>query len=48
MTNKIYECSDEKFVQLIKNSSNIAEVLFKLGYTVKGNFGVLTNKTKDD
>lgn len=37
MTNKIYECSDEKFVQLIKNSSNIAEVLFKLGYTVKGN-----------
>lgn len=37
MTNKIYECSDEKFVQLIKNSSNIAEVLFKLGYTIKGN-----------
>lgn len=37
MTNKIYECSDEKFVQLIKSSSNIAEVLFKLGYTTKGN-----------
>lgn len=37
MINKIYECSDEQFVQLIKNSSNIAEVLFKLGYTVKGN-----------
>lgn len=37
MTNKIYECTDEQFVQLIKNSSNIAEVLFKLGYTVKGN-----------
>lgn len=37
MTNKIYECSDEKFVQLIRNSSNIAEVLFKLGYTTKGN-----------
>lgn len=37
MINKIYECSDEKFVDLIKNSSNISEVLFKLGYTVKGN-----------
>lgn len=37
MTNKIYECTDEQFVQLIKNSSNIAEVLFKLGYIVKGN-----------
>ena len=37
MTNKIYELTDEQFVELIKNSSNIAEVLFKLGYTVKGN-----------
>lgn len=37
MTNKIYECTDEQFVNLIKNSANIAEVLFKLGYTVKGN-----------
>lgn len=37
MTNKIYECTDEQFICLIKNSSNIAEVLFKLGYTVKGN-----------
>lgn len=37
MTNKIYEVTDEQFVELIKNSSNIAEVLFKLGYTVKGN-----------
>lgn len=37
MTNKIYEITDEQFVELIKNSSNIAEVLFKLGYTVKGN-----------
>lgn len=37
MTNKIYGCTDEQFVQLIKNSSNIAEVLFKLGYTIKGN-----------
>jgi transposase-like protein len=37
MINKIYECTDEQFVNLIKNSANIAEVLFKLGYTVKGN-----------
>ena len=37
MLNKIYECTDEQFVNLIKNSANIAEVLFKLGYTVKGN-----------
>lgn len=37
MVNKIYECTDEQFVQLIKNSSNIAEVLFKLGYAIKGN-----------
>lgn len=37
MTNKIYELTDEKFVELLKNSGNISEVLFKLGYTVKGN-----------
>lgn len=37
MTNKIYACSDEQFVSLIKNSTNISEVLFKLGYSVKGN-----------
>lgn len=37
MTNKIYEVSDEQFIDLIKNSTNISEVLFKLGYTVKGN-----------
>lgn len=37
MTNKIYEVTDEQFVELIKNSTNISEVLFKLGYTVKGN-----------
>jgi transposase-like protein len=37
MINKIYECTDEQFVNLIKNSANIAEVLFKLGYTMKGN-----------
>lgn len=37
MTNKIYELSDEQFIELLKNSINISEVLFKLGYTVKGN-----------
>ena len=37
MTNKIYACSDEQFVSLIKNSTNISEVLFKFGYSVKGN-----------
>lgn len=37
MTNRIYECSNEQFEQLIKSSINISEVLFKLGYTVKGN-----------
>ena len=29
--------TDEQFVELIKNSTNISEVLFKLGYSVKGN-----------
>lgn len=37
MTNKIYELTDEQFVALIKDSTNISEVLFKLGYSVKGN-----------
>lgn len=37
MTNKIYEITDEQFVELVKNSTNISEILFKLGYTVKGN-----------
>lgn len=37
MTNKIYELTDEQFVTLIKNSTNISEVLFKLGYSIKGN-----------
>ena len=37
MTNKIYELTDEQFVDLIKNSINISEVLFKLGYSVNGN-----------
>lgn len=37
MENKIYKLSDEQFAELIKKSSNISEVLFKLGYSVKGN-----------
>lgn len=37
MTNKIYELTDEQFVKLLENSTTISEVLFKLGYTVKGN-----------
>lgn len=37
MTNKIYELTDEQFIDLIKNSCNISEVLFKLGYTTSGN-----------
>lgn len=37
MENKIYKLSDEQFVELLKNSSAISEVLFKLGYSVKGN-----------
>lgn len=37
MTNKIYELTDEQFVNIIKESVNISEVLFKLGYTTAGN-----------
>jgi len=37
MTNKIYELTDEQFIDLIKESSNVSEVLFKLGYSTKGN-----------
>lgn len=37
MENKIYKLSDEQFVELLKKSSAISEVLFKLGYTVRGN-----------
>lgn len=37
MTNKIYELTDEQFANTIKNSTNISEVLFKLGYSVAGN-----------
>lgn len=37
MTNKIYSLTDEQFADIVKNSTNISEILFKLGYTVKGN-----------
>lgn len=37
MENKIYKLSDEQFVELLKKSSTISEILFKLGYTTKGN-----------
>ena len=37
MENKIYKLSDTEFIDLVKSSLNISEVLFKLGYTTKGN-----------
>lgn len=37
MINKIYELSDQDFTELIKNSTCIKEVLFKLGYSTVGN-----------
>lgn len=37
MENKIYKLTDEEFSNLVKSSLNISEVLFKLGYTTKGN-----------
>ena len=37
MENKIYKLTDKEFIDLVKSSLNIAEVLFKLGYTTKGN-----------
>ena len=37
MTNKIYELTDEQFINLIKGSANRSEVLFKLGYSIKRN-----------
>lgn len=37
MVNKIFEKTDEEFIELIKNSTCIKEVLFKLGYTTSGN-----------
>lgn len=37
MVNKIFELEDDKFIDLIKTSTCIKEVLFKLGYTTTGN-----------
>lgn len=37
MENKIYKLTDQEFSGLVKSSLNISEVLFKLGYTTKGN-----------
>lgn len=37
MTNKIYELTDEEFTSLVRESLNVKTVLFKLGYTTKGN-----------
>jgi Zn finger protein HypA/HybF involved in hydrogenase expression len=37
MENKIYKLHDQEFIDLVKSSLNISEVLFKLGYTTKGN-----------
>lgn len=37
MTNRIYELTDAQFISLVKESINISEILFKLGYSVNGN-----------
>ena len=37
MTNRIYELTDEQFISLVRGSTNISEILFKLGYSVSGN-----------
>ena len=37
MENRIYKLTDNEFIDLVKSSLNTAEVLFKLGYTTKGN-----------
>lgn len=50
MTNRIYELTDEQFISLVKGSGNISEVLFKLGYTIKGNswaFSLVRRRMED-
>lgn len=50
MINRIYTLTDEDFIELIKGSSNVSEVLFKLGYSIKGNswaFGLIKRRMSD-
>lgn len=37
MENRIYKLTDNDFIDLIKSSLNVSEVLFKLGYNTKNN-----------
>lgn len=37
MENRIYKLNDSEFIDLVKSSLNVSEVLFKLGYSTKGN-----------
>lgn len=37
MVNKIFEISDDEFIALVKGSTCIKEILFKLGYSTVGN-----------
>ena len=50
MENKIYKLTDNEFIDLVKSSLNISEVLFKLGYTTAGNswgYGQVKQRMKD-
>ena len=50
MENRIYGISDQEFINLVRSSLNISEVLFKLGYAVNGNswgFGEIKKRMVD-
>ena len=50
MENKIYKLTDREFIDLVKSSLNISEVLFKLGYTTVGNswgYGQVKKRMQD-
>ena len=50
MENKIYKLTDREFIDLVKASLNISEVLFKLGYTTVGNswgYGQVKKRMRD-
>lgn len=50
MENKIYKLTDREFIDLVKSSLNISEVLFKLGYTTIGNswgYGQVKKRMQD-